>query len=159
MVIYGFGQSEIRKVSSRQSAELSTAYSKARLEAVNNIKNFAAEDLVATEIKENPETLEQYSDGAEAYFSQEKLEQAIESKTTTLNLATKQVRQWRGVHPESNANVAGVVVAWTYSHSKQANQLKKQLNNTNIRNGVNGNTIRKKTTKGTIRKTGNDEDL
>lgn len=159
MVIYGFGQSEIRKVSSRQSAELSTAYSKARLEAVNNIKNFVAEDLVATEIKENPETLEQYSNGAEAYFSQEKLEQAIESKTTTLNLATKQVRQWRGVHPESNANVAGVVVAWTYSHSKQANQLKKQLNNTNIRNGVNGNTIRKKATKGTIRKTGDDEDL
>ena len=74
-----------------------------------------------------------------------------------MNIATAQVRQWREIHPESNANVAGVVVAWTYSHSQQANQLKNQLNKTG--NGIKSNTPRKKTVKGNITITGDDEDL
>ena len=157
MVIFGFGQAEIRSVSSRQSAAASRAYSQARLEAVNNIKNFVAEDFVATEAESNIEKLDEYADGTNAYFSQKKFEQAIKSKETTLNIATAQVRQWREIHPESNANVAGVVVAWTYSHSQQANQLKNQLNKTG--NGIKSNTPRKKTVKGNITITGDDEDL
>ena len=157
MVIFGFGQAEIRSVSSRQSAAARRAYSQARLEAVNNIKNFVAEDFVATEAESNIEKLDEYADGTNAYFSQKKFEQAIKSKETTLNIATAQVRQWREIHPESNANVAGVVVAWTYSHSQQANQLKNQLNKTG--NGIKSNTPRKKTVKGNITITGDDEDL
>lgn len=157
MVIFGFGQAEIRSVSSRQSAAASRATSQARLEAVNNIKNFVAEDFVATEAESNIEKLDEYADGTNAYFSQKKLEQAIKSKETTLNIATSQVRQWRDIHPKSNTNVAGVVVAWTYSHSQQANQLKNQLNKTG--SGIKGNMPRKKTVKGKITITGDDEDL
>ena len=39
MVVYGFGQQEVRETGSRQSAAYSRAYSQARLQAINNIKN------------------------------------------------------------------------------------------------------------------------
>ena len=161
MVIYGFGQQEVREVGSRQSAAFSRAYSQARLQAVNNIKNFVAEDMVANEAMQNVEKLAEYADGTNAYFSRTKWQQAIKSKESTLNIATQQVRQWKGIHPTSNTNVAGYVVAWTYSNAQQANQLRQQLNRSNgaMKNGTKNGTIRKQTTKGKITITGEDEDL
>ena len=160
MVIYGFGQQEVREVGSRQSAAFSRAYSQARLQAINNVKNFVAEDIVANEVMQNVEKLAEYADGTNAYFSRTKWQQAVKAKETTLNIATEQVRQWKGVHPTSNTNVAGYVVAWTYSNAQQANKLKQQLNRSgSIRNGVKNTTVRKPTTKGKITITGNDEDL
>ena len=160
MVIYGFGQQEVREVGSRQSAAFSRAYSQARLQAINNVKNFVAEDIVANEVMQNVEKLAEYADGTNAYFSRTKWQQAVKAKETTLNIATEQVRQWKGVHPTSNTNVAGYVVAWTYSNAQQANKLKQQLNRSgSIRNGVKNTTMRKPTTKGKITITGNDEDL
>lgn len=161
MVVYGFGQQEVREVSSRQSAAFSRAYSQARLQAINNVKNFVAEDIVANEAMQNIEKLAEYADGSSSYFSRTKWQQAVKAKETTLNIATEQVRQWKGIHPTSNTNVAGYVVAWTYSNAQQANRLKQQLNrNGNIKHGVNRTTtVRKQTTKGKITITGDDEDL
>lgn len=160
MVIYGFGQQEVRETGSRQSAAFSRAYSQARLQAINNIKNFAAEDLVANETMQSIEKLREYADGSNAYFSRSKWEQAVEAKETTLNIATEQVRQWHGTHPTSQTEVAGYVVAWTYSNAQQANTLKQQFNDaSNSAINAEGSSGRKQTTRGTITITGDDEDL
>lgn len=161
MVIYGFGQQEVRETGSRASAAYNRAYSQARLQAVNNIKNFVAEDLVANESMQSIEKLREYADGSNAYFSRNKWEQAVKAKETTLNIATEQVRQWKGVHPVSNTNIAGYVVAWTFSNAQQANQLRQQLNNSGSAQSANrsSNGPRQQTQKGVITITGSDEDL
>jgi len=127
MVVFGYGQQEVRDASSRQSAAFSRAYSQARLQAVNNIKNFVAEDIVADESLTSIEKLKEYDDGDQAYYSRQKWEQAVKSKESTLNLATHEVRQWRGTHPVSGQNIAGFVVAWSPSNADQANKLKDQF--------------------------------
>ena len=124
MVVFGFGQQEVQDKSSRQSAAFSRAYSQARLKAVNNIKNFVAEDIVADESMQNIEKLREYDDGTQSYFSRQKWEQAVKSKESTLNLATTEIRQWKGKHPISGHFVAGYIVAWTPSNAAQADQLK-----------------------------------
>lgn len=160
MVIFGFGQQEVLETGSRQSAAFSRAYSQARLQAVNNIKNFVAEDIVAEEAIESQEKLEEYADGSNAYFSRQKWENAVKAKSTTLNIATEQVRQWKGTHPTSGKDVAGFVVAWTYTNAKQANKLKQQLNNSNLQDPSQNSTApRQQTTKGVITVTGSDDDL
>lgn len=161
MVVYGFGQQEVQATDSRASAAFSRAYSQARLQAINNVKNFVAEDIVANESMQSIEKLREYADGTNAYFSRNKWEQAVKSKETTLNLATEQVRQWKGIHPVSKTNVAGFVVCWTSGNAQQASQLKQQFNSTsNSQSG--GSTSsgeRQPTTKGVIVITGGDEDL
>lgn len=127
MVIFGFGQQEVRSSSSRQSAAFSRAYSQARLKAVNNIKNFVAEDIVANESLQNIEKLREYDDGEQAYFSRQKWEQAVEAKESTLNIATVEVRQWKAKHPVSGHDIAGYIVAWTPAAQQQANQLKDEF--------------------------------
>lgn len=127
MIVFGFGQQEVREASSRQSAAFSRAYSQARLQAVNNIKNFVAEDLVAQESLTNIEKLREYDDGTQSYFSQQKWEQAVQAKESTLNLATTEIRQWKGKHPISGQDIAGYVVAWTPSNAQQANALKDEF--------------------------------
>lgn len=160
MVIYGFGQQEVQETDSRASAAFSRAYSQARLQAINNIKNFVAEDLVANESMQSVEKLREYADGTNAYFSRNKWEQAVKAKESTLNIATEQIRQWKGVHPVSKTNVAGYVVAWTYSNAQQANQLRQQINGQNGTQGTNSsNAPRQQTTRGAITITGSDEDL
>lgn len=160
MVIYGFGQQEVQDTGSRASAAFSRAYSQARLQAVNNIKNFVAEDIVANESMQSIEKLREYADGTNAYFSRNKWEQAVKAKETTLNIATEQVRQWKGQHPVSGTYVAGYVVCWTYDNAQQARQLKQLLDDqTTV--PVNGGAAgpRKQTTKGKIIITGGDEDI
>lgn len=123
MIIFGYGQQEVRTSGSRQSAAFSRAYSQARLNAVNNIKNFVAEDIVAEESLQNVEKLKEYDDGTQAYYSRQKWEQAVKAKESTLNLATTEIRQWKAKHPVSGHDIAGYVVAWTPSNAAQANQL------------------------------------
>lgn len=159
MVVYGFGQQEVRQTGSRQSAAFSRAYSQARLQAINNIKNFVAEDLVAEEAMQSIEKLNEYADGSNAYFSRNKWEQAVQSKMSTLNIATEQVRQWRGVHPTSKTDIAGYVVAWTYSNAERANRLKQSIDGNVAIPVQNIGSPRRQTTKGEITITGGDEDL
>lgn len=162
MVIYGFGQQEVLETGSRQSAAFSRAYSQARLQAINNIKNFVAEDIVANEVMQDIEKLREYADGTNAYFSSTRWEQAVKAQASTLNLATEQVRQWSGIHPASQTHVAGYVVAWTYSNAQQANKLRNNFDNsgrtstTTVRKGEEPH---QPTKKGVITITGDDEDL
>lgn len=161
MVIYGFGQQEVQETGSRASAAFSRAFSQARLQAINNIKNFVAEDLVVNESMQDIEKFREYADGSNAYFSLNKWEQAVKARETTLNISTEQVRQWKGVHPVSNTNIAGYVVAWTYENAHRVNQLKQQWNNSGFTQTESPQSTahRQQTQKGVITITGGDEDL
>lgn len=159
MVVFGYGQQEVRTTSSRQSAAFSRAYSQARLKAVNNIKNFVAEDLVANESLTNIEKLKEYDDGDQAYFSRQKWEQAVESKESTLNLATFEVRQWKAKHPISNHDIAGFVVAWSPSNAEQANSLQNEFLDTKKAKDSLKNANRKQTKKSKTIVTGEEDDF
>lgn len=161
MIIIGYGQQEIRKSSSRQSAAYSRANSQARLSAINNIKNFVAEDIVATESSNNVEKLRDYADGTNAYFSKQEWENAVKSKETTLNISTYKIKQWRGIHSVSGQEVAGVVMAWTPDNTKNAAKIKESFNkgNNSNNNKSNPKKSRTKTTKSNTTITGDDDDL
>ncbi len=159
MVIYGFGQAEIKETNSRGSNATQMAYSKSRLQAVNNIKNFVAEDLVANEMIENVEKLIQYSDKSEEYYMRDKLMQSIQSKATTLNISTQTIKTWKGIHPTSGLPVAGTIVAWTYEHAVKAKQLNEEFKKRGSSVGIPSAPQHQKTTEGKITITGDDEDL
>jgi len=161
MIVFGYGQVEVREVGSRQSAAYSRAYSKARLQAVNKIKYFVSEDIVAEEAQTNIEKLREYSDGTNAYYSRQKWENSVKSKSTTLNIATQEIRRWQGVHPISQHKIAGVVVAWTLSNKQQADHLKNQLNNSpSGSSGSSSSTGQPpKTTKSKVIITGDEDDF
>lgn len=165
MVVYGFGQQDVRETGTRASAATSRAYNQARLQAINNIKNFVAEDIVANESMKNVEKLREYADGSEAYFSRQKWEQAVKARETTLNIATESVRQWKAIHPLSNTTMVGYVVAWTPDNAAKANQIRQKFNESqNVgsqsQQGRKQNARQQsKTTKGKITITGNDDDL
>jgi hypothetical protein len=128
MVVFGFGQKELRATGKRASAKLQRAQSAARLEAATAIKNFIAEDLVSEEMTETIEKYREYSDSTEAAFQSEKWEQMIKAKSTTIeNLSTTIVRKWRGKHPLSGHDVAGVVVAWSPQSAKRGRDLRQSL--------------------------------
>lgn len=160
MVVYGYGQEEVRETGSRASAAATIASSKARLYAVNNVKNFVAEDMICNEVIDDVEKFREYSDGSNAYFSRSKFQQAVESISTTLNIATQNVRTWRAVHPVSGTTVVGAIVCWTFENAANARQLRQQIdNNSKVVNGGKSNAPSQQTTKGAIVITGEEEDL
>ena len=160
MVVYGYGQEEVRETGSRASAAISVASSKARLYAVNNVKNFVAEDMICNEIIDDVEKFREYSDGSQAYFSRSKFQQAVEAKSTTLNIATQNVRTWRAIHPVSGTTVVGSIVCWTFENAAAARQLRQQIdNNSRTVSGGGAGAPRQQTTKGAIVITGDDDDL
>lgn len=159
MVVYGYGQEEVRETGSRLSAAITTAQSKARLYAVNNIKNFVAEDLICSEAQEDIEKFREYSDGTQAYFSSSKFSQAVEARSTTLNIATQNVRTWRGTHPVSGTIVVGTIVCWTFENAAAARELRQQIDDNSRLSGGSGSKPGQPTTKGQIVITGDDDDL
>lgn len=160
MVVYGYGQEEVRATGSRASAAVSAASSKSRLYAVNNVKNFVAEDMICNEVTDDVEKFREYADGSQAYFSRSKFQQAVEAKSTTLNIATQNVRTWRAIHPVSGTTVVGTIVCWTYENAANARQLRQQIDNYSLNAGRNNNGApRTQTTKGKLVITGDDDDL
>jgi hypothetical protein len=128
MIVFGFGQKELRVSRKRASANLQRAHSAARLEAITAIKNFVAEDLVSEEQTETIEKYRMYADSTEAAFNSERWQQMIQAKSTTLNnLSAPIVRKWKGKHPLSGHEVAGVVVAWSPQSAKRGRNLRQSL--------------------------------
>ena len=91
------------------------------------IKQFVAEDMTVSEMSESIEKLSEYSDGTENVFSQEKFEQAIKSKETTVNInGAMTLTKWKGVHPLTGENLAGTVVYWSMKNRKMAEDIKRE---------------------------------
>ena len=114
--ILGFGQSAIRNTETRQSNFVNIARKKARLQAVENIKNFLAEDLVGKEISETTEKITEFSDGTNGIYTMDNYTELIKSKKSSVKLNTLKVRDWDGTHPVSNTRVVGAIVILTESN-------------------------------------------
>lgn len=115
--ILGFGQSAVQSSDSRQSTMINIGRRKARLLAVENIKNFLAEDLVGQEISETVEKITEFQDGTSSIFTEDNFTELIESRRTTVTLNTLNIRDWDGVHPVSNTRIVGSVVILTESQN------------------------------------------
>lgn len=114
--ILGFGQSAIRKTDTRQSNFINIARKKARLQAVENIKNFLAEDLVGKEISETTEKITEFADGTHGIYTEDNFSELIKSKRSSINLNTLTIRDWDGTHPVSETNLVGAIVILTESN-------------------------------------------
>lgn len=167
MILLGYGQSEVRTTGSRQSQAKQNALRQARLNAVDNIKNFIAQDLVAKEMQENAEVLSEYANEGTDLFTSNKYETTIKSKTSTLKLSTFPLRQWTAKHPTANSTVAGVIVAWTPEFAEESKQLQKRLNTSDEellrkdreRNAKKSDTPQKDTEEDDYMMSGDDEDF
>lgn len=115
--VLGFGQSSVRKTENRQSNFVSIARNKARLKAVENIKNLLAEDIMAKEISENIEKINEYQNGDEEIYTEDNYSELIKSKRSSVQMNTLIVRNWEGIHPVSNTRVIGTIVILTESNN------------------------------------------
>ena len=125
--VVGFGQSPVRKTQSRQSNFVSIARKKARLKAVENIKNLLAENIVGKEISENIEKITEYQNGEESIYTEDNFSELIKSKRSSVKMNTLKIKDWDGVHPVSNTRVIGTIVILTESNNVnfKSNDLKK----------------------------------
>lgn len=112
-VLVGYGQSSYRATDSRQSNQERIAFSRARLQAVESIKNMIAEDLISKEVSESIEKVIEYADGTGNMYSEENYSELIESRASTINMNTFELRQWKAVHPVSEHIVTGSIVVLT----------------------------------------------
>jgi len=111
--ILGYGQAPIRKTNSRQSNFINIARKKARLQAVENIKNFLAEDLIGKEISETTEKITEFSDGTNGIYTEDNFTELIKSKKSSIKLNTLNIRDWDGTHPISETKLVGAIVILT----------------------------------------------
>jgi len=133
--LLGFGQASVRKVEKNQSRLVQSGYRKARLDAVNNMKNFLAEDIVSKEIRNLSESDISYMDGSYDYFSEDQFTTLINSKKSTVDMTSTNLKNWKGIHPVSNNLVVGSIVILSKSNnlnfnSSNPNNNKSKENNT-----------------------------
>ena len=129
--ILGFGQSSVQKSETRQSNFLNIGRRKARLQAVENIKNLLSEDLVGKEISESTEKISEFQDGEQSIFTEDNYSELIQSKRSSVKLNTMNIKDWTGEHPVSKTMVVGAVVILTDSNNIDFNSSVNQKSNSN----------------------------
>lgn len=115
--LVGFGQTSVQKVNKNQSRRIQMGERKARLDALQNMKNFLGEDLVTKEIRSISEKDIQYVDNSQEYFSEDSYRTLINSKTSTIDIQSTPLRTWRAIHPVSKHLVVGTMVVLTKSNN------------------------------------------
>lgn len=115
--VLGFGQSAVQKSNTRQSNFINIGRRKARLQAVENIKNLLAEDLVGKEISETVEKISEFQDGEQSLFTEDNFSELIQSKRSSIKMNTMNVKDWTGTHPISGTMVVGTIVILTESNN------------------------------------------
>ena len=115
--VLGFGQSSVQKSDTRQSSFINIGRRKSRLQAVENIKNLLAEDLVGKEISETIEKISEFQDGEQGLFTEDNFSELIQSKRSSIKMNTMNIRDWTGTHPISGTTVVGTVVILTESNN------------------------------------------
>jgi hypothetical protein len=115
--VLGFGQSSVQKSNTRQSSLINVGRRKSRLQAVENIKNLLAEDLVGKEIEETAEKISEFQDGEQALYTEDNYSELIQSKRSSIKMNTMKIKDWTGTHPISGTTVVGTVVILTESNN------------------------------------------
>ncbi len=115
--VVGFGQSAVQKSEQRQSNFINIGRRKARLQAIENIKNLIAEDIVGKEMDENVEKISEFQDGEQSLYSESNYSELIQSKKSSIKMNTMILHDWQGTHPVSNSFVVGTIVILTESNN------------------------------------------
>ena len=115
--VLGFGQSSVQKSNTRQSSLINVGRRKSRLQAVENIKNLLAEDLVGKEISETVEKISEFQDGEQVLYTEDNYSELIQSKRSSIKMNTMKIKDWTGTHPISGTTVVGTVVILTESNN------------------------------------------
>lgn len=115
--VLGFGQSSVQKSNTRQSSFINIGRRKSRLQAVENIKNLLAEDLVGKEISETVEKISEFQDGEQGLYTEDNYSELIQSKRSSIKMNTMNIKDWTGTHPISGTMVVGTVVILTESNN------------------------------------------
>ena len=129
--VLGFGQSSVQKSESRQSNYINIGRRKARLQAVENIKNLLSEDLVGKEISESVEKITEFQNGEESLYTEDNFSELIQSKRSSIKMNTMNIKDWKGNHPVSGTMVVGTVVILT-----ESNNINLATNPTTDKNGT-----------------------
>lgn len=115
--VLGFGQSSVQKSNTRQSSFINIGRRKSRLQAVENIKNLLAEDLVGKEISETVEKISEFQDGEQGLYTEDNYSELIQSKRSSIKMNTMNIKDWTGTHPISGTMVVGTVVILSESNN------------------------------------------
>ena len=127
--LVGFGQTSVRKVEKNQSRRIQMGERKARLDALQNMKNFLAEDLVTKEIRSLSEKDITYADNSEEYFLDDTYRTLINSKQSTIDMQSTPLKTWRAIHPVSKHLVVGTMVILTKANNLNFNETSSINNN------------------------------
>lgn len=129
--VLGFGQASVQKSDTRQSNFVNIGRRKARLQAVENIKNLLSEDLVGKEISESIEKISEFQDGEQNLYTEDNFSELIQSKRSSVKMNTLIIKDWTGEHPVSKSMVVGAVVILTESNSINFNANQTTNSNSN----------------------------
>ena len=123
--VLSFAQSAPRNMNRRS---INSAYEKAKLNAMFNIRQFAGEVASVETVQSKTETAKSFSDGMESYQYDNSYQQTIRAKAKEINISgMRTVKYWDGVHPISDKPVAGAVVLWTPSGAQKSQAMQEKM--------------------------------
>lgn len=116
-IIVGYGQAGVKKADSKKwfKKNLKMAQKRARLNALNHIKEFVSTNLSVNEMKTTLDASLKKSDGSEVNAIADDFAQVIAQKASTIKLVgiTPYKKRWAAKHPLSGQYVAGSILVWS----------------------------------------------
>lgn len=127
LVLVAFGQAGGIS-ESKMSAK--AAQSKARLNAIAALREFAGEQVAVALDSLTAETVEEFENGAETYENESAMREKIAAIATKMNIAgIAPLKNYNFKHPVNGKTVYGAVVTWCPKQAEQAKMLKRTMAN------------------------------
>jgi hypothetical protein len=128
LVLVAFGQAGA-VTDSPQSAN--AARSKAKMQAMAAIREFAGESVAVTTDAVNAENVEEFENAAEEYEDVSAFSQKIKAAAETLKIAgIATIKNWDCKHPLAGRTVYGVVCSWSPKQAANAGAMKRSMDAT-----------------------------
>ena len=113
---------------SSSSTSKRVAYSKARLQAETQIRQFAGETVSMSEVQQSAEQKQEFDDASFDYSNQDSFKQFQKSVAGAMKCnGIAEVYRWTAVHPISGKPVFGVICSWSPSGAASAREVKKAM--------------------------------
>ena len=110
---------------SESSQSIQHAYSKARMLAESQIRQFMGEQIAFSSNMNSKEENSEFDNNEFSYKNESDYYKKIKSAGAQAKISGLQVaREWETRHPSNNAPVVGVVIQWKPSAARVANQIK-----------------------------------
>lgn len=128
LVLVAFGQAGA-VTDSPQSAN--AARSKAKMQAMAAIREFAGESVAVTTDAVNAENVEEFENAAEEYEDVSAFSQKIKAVAESLNISgIATIKNWDCKHPLTGRTVYGVVCSWSPKQAANAGAMKRSMDAT-----------------------------